>query len=94
EPSSFPTDCRSSAACGPPAAQPAPSRGFPPLRIEAAYQQAIAEILAEVLPERRPRKNPRVIKRKMSKWGVKRPEHRNCPQPTTQAKDSIILLAA
>ena len=47
-----------------------------------------------MLPERRPRKNPRVIKRKMSKWGVKRPEHRNCPQPTTQAKDSIILLAA
>jgi len=47
-----------------------------------------------VLPERRLRKNPRVIKRKMSAWGVKRPEHRNWPQPTTQAKDSITVLAA
>lgn len=30
----------------------------------------------------------------MSNWPVKRPEHRNWPQPTTQAKDTITLLAA
>jgi len=35
-----------------------------------------------------------VIKRKMSNWGVKRPEHRNPPKPTTQAADMITLLAA
>ncbi len=54
----------------------------------------IAEIGAEALPERRSRRNPRVIKRKMSGWGVKRPEHRNWPQPTTLAKDAINVLAA
>jgi len=35
-----------------------------------------------------------VIKRKMSNWGVKRPEHRNPPKPTRQAADAIIVLAA
>jgi hypothetical protein len=62
--------------------------------IAAAHEQAIAEILAERLGPRRLRTNPRVIKRKMSNWGVKRPEHRNWPQPATQAKDIIDVLAA
>jgi hypothetical protein len=35
-----------------------------------------------------------VVKRKMSKWGVKRPEHDNWPQPTTPATDAITILAA
>ena len=55
---------------------------------------AIAEILAEPLPERKPRENPRVIKRKMSSWPVKRPEHRDWPQPARPAEDSITILAA
>jgi len=67
---------------------------FPPHSVAAAHEQAVAEILAEPLPERRPRTNPRVIKRKMSAWGVKRPEHRNWPQPTKPADDTIAILAA
>jgi hypothetical protein len=47
-----------------------------------------------VLPARRLRRNPRVIKRKMSNWGVKRPEHRNPPKPSMPAADAITLLAA
>jgi hypothetical protein len=35
-----------------------------------------------------------VIKRKMSNWGVKRPEHRNWPQPAKQGEDPITVLAA
>lgn len=52
------------------------------------------EILAEPLPERRPRRNPRVIKRKMSKWPVKRPEHSDPPKPAETAEDTIAILAA
>jgi hypothetical protein len=33
-----------------------------------------------------------VIKRKMSNWAVKRPEHRNPPKPTTPP--GITILAA
>ena len=93
-PTSSHTAYRSSAASEPPAEAPEPSRDFPPHSLDRAHQQAIAEILAEPLPERRPRQNPRVIKRKMSKWGVKRPHHRNWPQPTTPAEDTITILAA
>jgi hypothetical protein len=66
------------------AAAPAPTRDFPPSSLARAHEQATAEILAEPLPERRLRANPRVIKRKMSNWGVKRPGHRNWPQPPSQ----------
>jgi Insertion element 4 transposase N-terminal/Transposase DDE domain len=56
------------------------------------YRALIAEIGEEVLPERRDRINPRVIKRKMSNWPKKRPEHRNYPQPTKQFRDAIVML--
>ena len=91
---SIPTDCRSPAASGPPAAQPARSRDFPPLTINSAHEYAITEILAERLPSRRLRTNPRVIKRKMSNWPVKRPEHRNPAKPTKRAEDAISILIA
>ncbi|MGB0096967.1 MAG: hypothetical protein WBP81_31050 [Solirubrobacteraceae bacterium] len=51
------------------------------------------EIVAERLGRRRLRTNPRVIKRKMSNWGVKRPEHRNPPRPTKPPSDAITILA-
>ena len=81
-------------AYAPPAVAPGPSRDFPPRSLAAAHRQALAEILAEPLPDRRMRANPRVIKRKMSNWGVKRPEHRNPPKPSKPAADAITLLAA
>jgi hypothetical protein len=46
------------------------------------------------LAPRRLRQNPRVIKRKMSNWNVKRPEHRAWPQPSKPAQDTIEILAA
>jgi hypothetical protein len=47
--------------------------------LDDARDQVAAEVLFELLPERRRRVNPRVVKRKMSNFGVKRPEHRNWP---------------
>lgn len=56
------------------------------------YEDLLAEIAEEVLPERRNRLNPRVIKRKMSNWRKKRPEHRCSPQPTKSFRKSIVML--
>lgn len=56
------------------------------------YEDLLAEIAEEVLPERRNRINPRVIKRKMSTWRKKRPEHRRCPQPTKKFRQSVVIL--
>ena len=55
------------------------------------YRDLVAEIAEEVLPERRDRVNPRVIKRKMSNWKKKRPEHRHYPQPTQGFAESIVM---
>ena len=47
------------------------------------YQRLLEDIVAGgKLPKRRPRSNPRVVKRKMSKWRLKRPEHNRWPKPT------------
>ncbi|MHB8313782.1 MAG: hypothetical protein ACYDD0_10880 [Candidatus Dormibacteria bacterium] len=50
--------------------------------LAAAVFHAATEILQELLPQRRLRANPRVVRRKMSSFVVKRPEHRLWPQPT------------
>jgi hypothetical protein len=52
---------------------------FPPEVIEDAERQAASELLFELLPARRSRVNPRAVKRKMSNFIVKRPEHRGQP---------------
>jgi hypothetical protein len=56
------------------------------------YEDLLAEIAEEILPPRRDRINPRVIKRKMSNWRKKRPEHRRCPQPTKKFRQSVVML--
>jgi hypothetical protein len=56
------------------------------------YQALLSEIGEEVLPERRNRINPRVIKRKMSNWKKKRPEHRRYPQPSKEFRKAIVML--
>jgi len=55
-------------------------------------QDVIREISNEILPPRNNRINPRVIKRKMSKWKKKRPEHQHYPQPTKQFGQSVTIL--
>jgi hypothetical protein len=44
--------------------------------LEAWYEGLLCEMQGERTDPRRNRINPRVIKRKMSKWKKKRPEHR------------------
>jgi hypothetical protein len=56
------------------------------------WRELLAEVAEETLPPRRNRTNPRVIKRKMSNWKKKRPEHLNYPQPTKQFRDAIVIL--
>ena len=53
------------------------------------YQDLLSEIAEETLQPRRDRINPRVIKRKMSKWPKKRPEHRQSPQPTKKFRAAL-----
>ncbi|HMB04965.1 MAG TPA: IS4 family transposase [Isosphaeraceae bacterium] len=55
------------------------------------YRNLVAEVAEEVLEKRRDRVNPRVIKRKMSNWRKKRPEHRNYPQPHKEFRDAIVM---
>ena len=43
------------------------------------YQLLLTEMAQEKLEPRRNRVNPRVVKRKMSKFAKKRPEHRGRP---------------
>ena len=59
-----------------------------------AHEKATGEILFEVLPPRRLRANPRVVKRKMSKFHVKRPEHHQWPQPTRSPEEAVVILGA
>jgi hypothetical protein len=51
------------------------------ITLARATQRAIAEIVRGLLPPRRLRANACVVRRKMSKFHVKRATHRNWPQP-------------
>lgn len=56
------------------------------------YRRLLHDLLQEVLPERANRVNPRVVRRKVSKFRVKRPEHYHLPQPTRPFRDTVVLL--
>jgi hypothetical protein len=56
------------------------------------YEDLLVEIGEERLEPRRDRVNPRVIKRKISKWPTKRPEHRRHPQPNKKFRKSLEIL--
>lgn len=55
---------------------------------------AVAEVLHHLLPCRRLRSNPRVVRRKMSNYALKRPEHRSWPQPTLPVEQAIRVVSA
>jgi hypothetical protein len=57
--------------------------------LDDAQRQASAELLFELLPRRRDRANPRVVKRKMSNFGVTRPEHRH--RPPVQRRVRVVV---
>ena len=64
-----------------------------PVSLAAAVFHATTEILQELLPQRRLRANPRVVRRKMSNFGIKRPEHRLWLQPTVPISQAIRILS-
>jgi hypothetical protein len=89
-----PTGSRSRAPCAPRAARPPATLAFPPKTLTAAHEQTADELLFELLPPRRLRANARVVKRKMSNYPVKRPQHRTPPKPTGHPEDITTVIAA
>jgi hypothetical protein len=65
----------------------------PQVATETWYQRLLREVRRQKLRPRRDRWYPRVIKRKMSNWMKKRPEHRNPPQPTKPFREAVVLLS-
>jgi hypothetical protein len=56
------------------------------------YQRLLKDIAGYRLPERENRSNPRVVKRKMSKFKLKREVHRHWPQPAKPLQAAIVIL--
>ena len=59
---------------------------------EEWYQGLLWELQNERTDDRRNRVNPRVIKRKMSKWPKRRPQHRRQPPLTKTFKESVVMI--
>jgi len=66
--------------------------GTTPARFEGWYAALLWEMQGERVEPRRNRINPRVIKRKMSKWKKKRPEHRRLPPLKKTFSESVVML--
>jgi hypothetical protein len=56
------------------------------------YRRLLRDLAARPLPPRRPRSNPRVVKRKMSKFHLKRPCHHRWPQPARPFREAVALI--
>jgi hypothetical protein len=56
------------------------------------YTRLLQDIAAGRLPARRLRSNPRVVRRKMSKFRLKRPEHCHWPQPARPFPEAVLLM--
>jgi hypothetical protein len=55
------------------------------------WERLLLEVGEEQLPARRERINPRVIKKKISHWPKKRPQHLKPPRPTMPFRESIVI---
>jgi hypothetical protein len=62
-----------------------------PQRLDQWYRLLLAELVKERLDPRRNRANPRVVKRKMSKFAKKRPEHRNRPRLSKTFAETVVI---
>jgi hypothetical protein len=60
-----------------------------PEQLPRLYRRLLHDLVDELLPPRRARTNPRVVKRKMSNFGLKRPEHYHWPQPSTPFQQAV-----
>ena len=54
--------------------------------------QRLADLVAKRLPPRRNRINARLVKRKMSNFDLKRPEHRQRQQPGKPFEMAVLLI--
>jgi len=55
------------------------------------YERMLHDMAAKLLPPRRMRSNARVVKRKMSNFKLKRPEHRQPPKPQGSFQDAVVV---
>jgi hypothetical protein len=60
-----------------------------PEQLPRLYRRLLHDLVDELLPPRRARTNPRVVKRKMSNFGLKRPEYYHWPQPSTPFQQAV-----
>lgn len=67
-------------------------RAAPASRLPTLYRAMIHHVAQGRLPPRANRINPRVVKKKMSNFGKKRPEHRRPPQPQRPFEQSVVIL--
>jgi hypothetical protein len=63
-----------------------------PGQLPRLYARLLHDIADQPLPGRRRRSNPRVVKRKMSKFRLKRPQHYHWPQPTCSFREAVALI--
>jgi Transposase DDE domain/Insertion element 4 transposase N-terminal len=63
-----------------------------PAGLRSWYEGLLWEMQAERTEPRRNRVNPRVIKRKMSKWKKKRPEHRRLPPLEKTFPETVVMI--
>lgn len=66
-------------------------RSETPATFERWYRGVLWEMQTERTDPRRNRINPRVIKRKMSKWKKKRPEHRHLPPLKKTFPEAVVM---
>jgi len=66
--------------------------GSTPERFEGWSRGVLWEMQGERTDPRRNRINPRVIKRKMSKWKKKRPEHRRPPPLKKTFRETVVII--
>jgi hypothetical protein len=63
-----------------------------PGQLPQLYARLLRDIADHPLPQRRRRSNPRVVKRKMSNFHLKRPQHYCWPQPTCYFREAVALI--
>lgn len=62
------------------------------IHLQAWYRALLWEMNDERCDPKRNRINPRVIKRKMSNWPKKRPQHRRPPPPKKTFRQSVVMI--
>lgn len=62
-----------------------------PIRLDQWYRLLMDELAQERIDPRRNRVNPRVVKRKMSKFAKKRPEHRHKPPLKKTFAETVVI---